>query len=85
MTMPGFRPIDPDRELARLKEERERHSAVPSWPVLVDSIYRVPGDDGDEGMIFVHLRVAADRFSPVPADLGEKLAAVIAANWPVKP
>ncbi len=82
--MPGFRPIDPDKELARLKEDRERQTQVPSWPVLIEEIRQVPGEEGEDGMIYVHLRVAADRFSPVPDGLGGKLAEVIAENWPAR-
>ena len=84
MTTPGFRPVDPDAEAARLVEERNRRAAVASWPVIVEEIQQVPdGEDGD-GMIFVTLRVTAERFSPVPSDLGSKLVEVIAENWPIR-
>lgn len=82
---PGARRIDPGAEAARLAEARKRATEVASWPVLVDEIRQVPGEDGAEGMIFVHLRVAANRLAPVPADLAGRLAAVLAENWPVKP
>lgn len=85
MSMPGFRPVDPDKEVARLIAERNKRAEVPSWPVLVDEIRQVPGETEDDGMIFVHLRIAADRrHVPVPDGLGEKLTEVIAANWPAR-
>ena len=79
---PGARRINPDEEAARLIIERNRRASILSWPVIVEEIQQIETGD-DRGMIFVHLRVTAEKFSPVPADLGEKLAAALAENWPV--
>ena len=84
MIMPGFRPIDPDKEAAGLIAERNKRAGIASWPVLVEEIRRVPGDGGGDDLICVHLRVTVERFSPVRIDLADKLHEVIAANWPAK-
>ena len=71
----GLHPVDPDKEAARLIEERNKPRDG-SWYILLGEIHQLPGG----GSILV--QVSADRHAGLPAGLGARLAEVVREAWP---
>lgn len=80
MIPPGAREIrDPEAEVNRLAEQRKRGEDV-SKVLLSDSVVMVPDPDKPGMELAVRVRVTAERWVPVRAEISARLRDAVAAS-----